>query len=261
MTEDYAQEYGLDPDRIPRHVAVIMDGNGRWASSRGWVRTRGHEEGAESVRAMARMCGHLGVKELTLYAFSTENWKRPRYEVSFLMNLLRRFLVSERDQIMENNVHISAIGRLAELPGAVREELDRTIEISAPNKGLHMRLALNYGGRYEIVDASRRIARAAANGELDPETLTPEDFQRFLYDPEMTDPDLMIRTAGEMRLSNFLLWELSYTELYMSPVYWPDFREEQLADAFRAYADRERRFGAVRRGKGRRPRRASSTVS
>ena len=264
MTEDYAEKYGLDPARIPAHVAMIMDGNGRWAEARGLPRTRGHEEGAESVRAVGEMCGHLGVKELTLYAFSTENWDRPKREVNFLMRLLQRFLVSERERIMENRVRVSAIGRLDELPDGVQKELYRTISMSEENDRIHLRFALNYGGRCEIVDAARRFAEAVAAGEMAPDELNPETFRRFLYDPDMTDPDLLVRTGGEMRVSNFLLWELSYTELYVTQARWPEFREPELAEAFRDYARRERRFGQVRsrRRRKRAPaRRASSPVS
>lgn len=263
MTEDYAEKYGLDPARIPAHVAMIMDGNGRWAASRGLPRTRGHEEGAESVRAVVEMCGRVGVKELTLYAFSTENWSRPKREVSFLMRLLQRFLVSERDKIMENGARVTAIGRLHELPKNVQKELTRTVSMSAENDRILLRFALNYGGRYEIVDAARRFAAAVAAGEIAPDELDPDTFRRFLYDPEMTDPDLLIRTGGEMRLSNFLLWQLSYTELYVTQSRWPEFREPELAEAFRAYAARERRFGQVlsRPKRKRSPaRRASSPV-
>ena len=245
MTEDRRYDDQVDRERLPAHVAIIMDGNGRWAKTRGWARTRGHQEGADSVRAAVRMCGRLGVREVTLYAFSTENWRRPKREVDFLMDLLDRFLQSERESIMENDVRVCAIGRLEALPSRVRESLNDTIEMSRRNTGLVLRLALNYGGRMEIADAVRKMVASAERGQLDPETIGPETLRDFLYEPGMSDPDLLIRTGGEMRLSNFLLWGLSYTELYVSSVYWPEFRERDLAEAFGAYARRDRRYGGV----------------
>jgi undecaprenyl diphosphate synthase len=230
----------------PRHVAIIMDGNGRWASHRGLSRRKGHAEGAESVRAITRECARIGLDQLTLYAFSAENWKRPRAEVAFLMELLRRFLVSERNEIMDNNIRFCAIGRVDALPGRVQKALAETIRLSEDNTGMILRLALNYGGRQELLDAAKGIARAAReNPNLDIDALTEDDFHTHLYAPEMGDPDLLIRTGGEMRLSNFLLWQLSYAELYFAPVYWPDFRENELHEAFAAYAGRQRRFGGL----------------
>ena len=231
---------------VPRHVAVIMDGNGRWAKRRGFLRSRGHSEGAESVRAVVRECRRLGVSQLTLYAFSTENWKRPATEIRFLMNLLNRFLAAERKNLMKNNVRLKAIGRLDRLPGKVRAQLEKSIEASRDNDGMILRLALNYGGRQEIMDAARKLAIEARRMGADPPELTEQEFRRLLYDEEMTDPDLMIRTGGEMRLSNFLLWQSSYTELYFTHTCWPEFREPELHEAFQSYARRERRFGAVK---------------
>jgi len=236
----------LSQTGVPRHVAVIMDGNGRWARRRGFSRARGHSEGAESVRAIVRECRRLGVAELTLYAFSTENWKRPATEVHFLMNLLGRFLNSERKSILKNNIRMKAIGRLEQLPGRVRAQLDKTIQLSRDNDGMILRLALNYGGRQELMDAARKLALEARRLERDPPELTEQEFRRFLYDEEMSDPDLMIRTGGETRLSNFLLWQSSYTELYFTRACWPEFREPELHEAFQSYARRERRFGAVK---------------
>ena len=261
MTEDSSYDSQLDPEKIPRHVAVIMDGNGRWARARGWIRTRGHEEGAESVRAVTRMCGRLGIEVLTIYAFSTENWKRPAREVNFLMRLLTRFLRSERDEIMKKDVCVRAIGRIEELPDDTQEELRNTVRMSADNSGLILRLALNYGGRQEIVDAARGMLQAARDGEFDPADLNPDTFRRFFYEPDMSDPDLLVRTGGEMRLSNFLLWEMSYAELYVTSVCWPAFREAELAEAFAAYARRERRFGGLDSGQKPTPRRTPSSVS
>jgi len=245
MKEDRSHDAQLDRSRIPPHVAMIMDGNGRWARARGWRRVDGHSAGADSVRAAARMCGRLGVKELTLFAFSNENWSRPKAEVDFLMRLIRKFLVSERRTIMENDVRLRAIGRTHRLPSDVQDELDKMIALSAGNKGMVLRVALNYGGRQEIVDATRRMIEAVREGHFSPGEIDFDTVRQFLYDPGMTDPDLLIRTGGEMRLSNFMLWELSYTELYFSSVCWPDFREAQLAEAFRAFAGRERRFGGL----------------
>jgi undecaprenyl diphosphate synthase len=231
---------------VPRHVAMIMDGNGRWARRQGLARHRGHAEGAESVRAIVRECARLGVEQLTLYAFSTENWRRPTTEVRFLMELLRKFLISELPEIMENNIRLRAIGRLEELPGRVQKQLQKTIDASAANTGMVLRLALNYGGRQEIMDAAARVAEAARRGEVDPRALTEAQWRRFLYDPDMTDPDLLIRTGGESRISNFLLWEMSYTEFCFTPACWPEFREAELRRAFAEYAGRERRFGGLK---------------
>jgi undecaprenyl diphosphate synthase len=222
-----------------------MDGNGRWAERRGLPRRAGHEEGARSVREITRECARLGVGQLTLYSFSRENWKRPPAEVAFLMKLLKRYLVKERAEIMENRIRFSAIGRLGELPKDVQTEIDRLRAVSADNGGMILCLALNYGGRTEIVDAARAFARDVAAGRTRIDDLTEETFVRYLYDPRMPDPDLIIRTAGEMRLSNFLLWEASYAELYVTPAGWPEFRKEALHEALRAYGARQRRFGGI----------------
>jgi len=238
------------PAAVPRHIAIIMDGNGRWAQRRNLPRTRGHEEGATSVREVVRECSRLGVEYLTLYAFSIENWKRPRREVDFLMRLLGTFLVRETKALMDQNVVLDAIGRLDDLPATVRRKLHDTIVKTRPNTGLRACLALNYGGRTEIIDAARRIAEEARAGKLDPAAIDEGSFRRYLYadyDGEpFPDPDLLIRTAGEMRLSNFLLWQASYTELYVTDVCWPDFRGEQLRLAVEEYGRRERKFGALK---------------
>jgi len=217
-----------------------MDGNGRWAARRRLARYVGHERGADAVDRVATACARLGVSELTLYAFSTENWKRPRAEVRFLMNLLRRFLLTRRAKILENNIRLRAIGRLDGLPKRVRQTLFETIEMSRPNTGMILRLALNYGGRQEILDAAATLRGRATAGRL-----TEQAFRRCLYDPEMTDPDILIRTGGEKRLSNFLLWQLSYAELWFTRTCWPDFGVAHLRRAFRAFARRERRFGGL----------------
>lgn len=236
--------------RLPRHVAVIMDGNGRWARRRGLPRRRGHEEGGRSVRAVVDECARLGIEELTLYAFSTENWKRPRTEVAFLMRLLRRFLVEQREELMAKNIRLRFTGRTEAFPKATQRVLSETETLTRRNTGMVLRLALNYGGRQEILDAAVRLLRAAREDEsLDPASLTEDDLQAWFYDREMTDPDLLIRTGGELRLSNFLLWQLSYAELWFTRTCWPDFRAAQLRQAFHAYAQRERRYGGLAHGR------------
>jgi undecaprenyl diphosphate synthase len=232
-------------ERVPRHVAIIMDGNGRWARRLGLPRRRGHSEGAESVRVIIRECSRLGVEQLTLYAFSTENWRRPRTEVRLLMALMKRFLISERGELIENNLRLKAIGQLGKLPEDVRKALKKSIEICGKNTGMIVRLALNYGGRQEILDAVRKMAIESRRNGQEPEDWTEQDFKRCLYDAEMTDPDILIRTGGEMWLSNFLLWQLSYAELWFTRTCWPEFRAAHLRQAFRAYAHRERRFGGL----------------
>jgi len=236
---------GQRTPRLPKHVAVIMDGNGRWAKQRGLARIRGHEAGAESVRAVTEEAARLGLRQLTLYAFSAQNWGRPRREVAGLMRMLRRYLATERDRIMEHNIRLVAIGRRAGIPPAVRRELEATERLSARNSGLTVCLAINYGGREEITDAVRSIAADAAADKLQPASITGEVIASRLYTAGMPDPDLLIRTAGEMRVSNFLLWQISYTELYVTPVCWPDFRSEEFHKALDAYAQRRRTFGLV----------------
>lgn len=230
---------------LPGHVAIIMDGNGRWAKTNGLARVRGHAEGVESVRTITRACARAELNQLTLYAFSEENWKRPRREVGLLMRLLRRFLIRERAEIMENGIRLTAIGRLHRLPADVRKELEKTREMSRDNDGMILNLALSYGGRQEIVDATRRIARRVQSGEIGPDEITEEMFAAHLYQEDAAPPDLLIRTAGEFRVSNFLLWQISYTELYVTPNCWPEFREPELLEAFEAYRGRQRTFGGL----------------
>lgn len=229
---------------IPRHVAIIMDGNGRWARKRGKPRIFGHRAGAESLRAVLRACRDHDVQYLTVYAFSTENWIRPPDEVSGLMTLLRTFLKKDEHELHENQVRLRVTGRIADLPKAVRAELTRVMEATRHYDKGHLILALSYGGRTEITDAVRAIARNVQSGDLDPEQIDEARLARHLYLPDVPDPDLMIRTSGERRLSNFLLWQLSYTELYFTDTLWPDFREAHFADALADYARRCRRFGA-----------------
>lgn len=229
---------------VPRHVAIIMDGNGRWAHQRGKSRLFGHRAGAESLRAVLRACRDHGVDYLTVYAFSTENWVRPKAEVDGLMSLLRTFLRRDEHELHENEVRLHATGRLEGLSPVVRKELFRVIEATRNYDKGHLILALNYGGRTEIVDAARALAQKVQAGELEPEAIDEAALSAHMYLPEIPDPDLMIRTSGELRLSNFLLWELSYAEFYFTETLWPDFREEQFAEALAAYAERSRRFGA-----------------
>ncbi len=235
----------MEDQHQPVHIAIIMDGNGRWASDRGLPRVQGHEKGAESVREVTRDCARRGLGHLTLYAFSSENWRRPREETEMLMGLLEHYLVSERKEIMENQVQFSGIGRLDELPERVQKELNKTTEMSRRNTGLHLRLALNYGSRGEIRDAIVRLARQLREGKLREDEVTEESVRKLLYDPGMPDPDLLIRTAGEYRLSNFLLWQASYSEIWVTPTLWPDFGKEDLDEAIRVYSSRERRYGGI----------------
>ena len=230
---------------VPKHIAIIMDGNGRWAEARGMRRVKGHEAGIDSVRAISEECARLGVGQLTLYAFSEENWRRPRLEIEFLMRMLKRFLIKERDTLMRNNMRFGAVGRLDRLPNDVRRELDKTIELASGNTGTLLCLALSYGGRAELADAMKKLAEKVAAGELKPEDIDEQAIAANLYQPNMPDPDLVIRTAGEMRLSNFLLWQVSYAELYVTDTLWPDFREEHLHAALEDFARRERRFGGL----------------
>ncbi|MBM4155478.1 MAG: di-trans,poly-cis-decaprenylcistransferase [Lentisphaerae bacterium] len=229
----------------PRHVAIIMDGNGRWARERGLPRLRGHEAGAESISAALRACRDLGIRYLTLYAFSVENWVRPKAEVAGLMALLRRFLRAREEELHANRTRLRAIGRLDDLPAPARGELQRVMDSTAHFTDRHLVLALSYGGRAEIADAARRIAERVKAGALDPAAVDEAAVAANLYAPDIPDPDLMIRTSGEVRLSNFLLWQLSYAEFHFTPTLWPDFREADLAAAVAEYRRRHRRFGDI----------------
>jgi len=240
----------LPRERFPRHIAIIMDGNGRWAVRRGLERVKGHQQGAVTVRNVVTECARLrkdhgGPDFLTLYSFSVENWKRPIDEVSFLMTMYIEYLQKERRTMMENNIKFRQIGRLENLPEPVLEEMNRTLEETKDNDGLTLVLALNYGSRTEITDAVREIARKARDGELRPEEIDEQTISDHLYTAGMPDPDLLIRTAGEMRVSNYLLWQISYAELFVSDVLWPDFGVNDLHGAIRAFSQRNRRFGAL----------------
>ena len=237
-------------ERFPRHIAIIMDGNGRWAVQRNLDRVKGHQQGAKTVRTVVTECANLrknfgGPDYLTLYSFSLENWKRPANEVSFLMQMYIDYLRQERPTMRENNIRFRQIGRLDHLPEPVLEEVGITLEETKNNDGLTLVLALNYGSRAEITDAVRAIAQEVRDNKLDPRDVNEQTISDHLYTAGMPDPDLLIRTAGEMRVSNYLLWQISYAELYVSPVLWPDFATENLHEALRAFAARNRRFGAL----------------
>jgi undecaprenyl diphosphate synthase len=231
--------------KIPAHVAIIMDGNGRWAQQRNLPRAKGHEKGAESVRVAIKTCKKLGVKYLTVYAFSVENWNRPKPEIEALMNLLKKFLRNEEREFHENKIRLRAIGRLSDLPKSVRRELNHVMQATEHYKDATLVLALSYGGRTEIAHAARELARKVKAGTLDPDAIDEAAIAANLYAPDIPDPDLMIRTSGEMRISNFLLWEMSYAELYITDTLWPDFREEHMTRAVEEYGRRHRRFGLV----------------
>jgi undecaprenyl diphosphate synthase len=230
-------------NKIPRHVAIIMDGNGRWARDRGRSRLDGHRAGAKRVRDVVEACAERGVRYLTLFSFSSENWNRSRDEVNALMKLFRRYLDSELESLTGNNIRLRAVGDLSRLPFTVQEALTRDIERTKGNDGLDLILAISYGGREEIVNAARTLARQVQDGEIAPEEITEERFSSSLWTRDIPDPDLLIRSSGEMRISNFLLWQLAYSEIVVIPEYWPEFDETILQRCLDEYAGRERRFG------------------
>ena len=232
-------------NRRPRHIAIIMDGNGRWAERQSLPRIAGHERGVASVRRTTEECARLKIEQLTLYCLSSENWKRPQTEINFLMHLLEQYMIEERTTIMENNVRVRMIGRRDDIPEKVLHELDKTVEMSSTNTGLWLNLAINYGGRAEIADAVRAIATKVAAGELSPAAIDEATISSHLYTASAPDPDLMIRTAGEMRISNFLLWQISYAEIWVTTKCWPEFDEPTLHEAIAAYAARKRSFGGL----------------
>jgi len=235
----------LAPELVPRHIAIIMDGNGRWAKSRGLPRAAGHRAGAEAVREVVSACQDLGVEFLTLYAFSSENWNRPQKEIDSLMSLLERFLKSKAQELSDKNVRLRSIGRTELLPPSSRYELDKAIEATKGNTGLTLILALSYGSREEITDAARRIVTKVQDGELSLSEIDEQHFADHLDTAQYPDPDLLIRTSGELRLSNFLLWQLSYAEFYVTQKNWPDFRKSDFLEAIDNYSRRNRRFGRV----------------
>ena len=241
----YTTSLGLNPEKLPRHIAIIMDGNGRWAVERNRPRIDGHLRGAEIVRKTVTECCKLGIGQLTLYCFSAENWKRPKLEVEFLMALLKQYLLDERELIQTENIRFKVIGRRDGLPDDVLTEMDLNISMSKANAGLTLCLAINYGGRTEIVDAVRKLAAQVQRGELRPDEIDDAHIDAALYTAGMPDPDLLIRTAGEMRISNYLLWQISYAELWVTPICWPDFEPPKLHEALAEFAKRNRRFGGL----------------
>jgi undecaprenyl diphosphate synthase len=239
------ENFDVPMERRPRHIAVIMDGNGRWARQRGMARIEGHRHGAKSIRRVLDGCKQLGIECLTLYCFSSENWKRPEDELNALMELLREYMINERDEIMKENIRLSVIGRRDGIPEATLTELDRTVEMARKNTGPRLCLAINYGARGEIVDAVRSIVTDIEAGKLTTDMIDEQTLSEHLYTADLPDPDLLIRTAGEMRLSNFLLWQISYAEVWVTEKNWPDFDEALLCEAVRDFAARERRFGGL----------------
>ena len=233
----------IDPDKLPQHIAIIMDGNGRWAERHAMGRVFGHRKGAESVRVVVRTCRRTGISCLTLYAFSMENWLRPKAEVRALLKLLKEYLVNEVQEMMDQDIRLTAIGNLDSLGTPVLNQLREAIERTAGNRGMVLNLALSYGGRDEIATAASRMVSDGLAGKIKPAEVTKELCRRYLYTSDLPDPDLLIRTGGEYRISNFLLWQMAYTEFYFTDILWPDFREPDLLEAIAEYQQRERRFG------------------
>ncbi len=238
--------YDIDLNKVPTHIAIIMDGNGRWAKSKFLPRTAGHKAGVETIRKVLKECQRLGVKHLTLYAFSTENWKRPKLEVDTLMNLLSTYLKKEVRELHKNNVKISTIGDIDKLPKSCVDELERAYELTKFNTSVNLNLALNYGARYDIKNAVIDIVKDTKCGKLDIKDINEDTITNYLSTKSIKEPDLIIRTSGEQRLSNFLLWEAAYSEFYFTDIHWPDFNEEQLQKAIYVYQNRERRFGGLK---------------
>ena len=241
-----AERLGLTPEQMPRHIAIIMDGNGRWAQKKGLPRVEGHRQGGKMVETIALRCVDFGIESLTLYSFSIENWKRPQYEINALMHLYTQYLVGIRDMLKRNNVKLVHLGRTDGLPNSVLDELKTTMELTSANTGMILALALNYGGRMEIVDATKKIAKKYKSGKLHLGDIDEQCISRHLYTAGLAEPDLLIRTANEMRISNFLLWQISYSEFYVTKTFWPDFKKASLEKAILTYAKRIRRFGTIK---------------
>jgi len=233
----------IGSEKLPQHIAIIMDGNGRWAKKKLLNRISGHMKGVDAVREVVTTCRELGIKILTLYAFSIENWRRPKGEVKALMGLLNDYLVREREKMIKNNIRLSAIGRLDDLPPTVQATLRETMKMTLPCDGMILNLALSYGGRAEILQAVKGVMSDLREGKVTPEEMTEQRFSQYLWTRGLSDPDLLIRTSGEFRISNFLLWQVAYTELYVTETLWPDFNREELLKAIADYQSRERRFG------------------
>ena len=234
-----------DLGEIPEHIAIIMDGNGRWAQSRGNLRSQGHKAGVDSVRDITEACAQIGVKYLTLYAFSTENWERPKMEVNALMRLLARSLRKEAENLNENDIKLETIGQINRFPNRCQRELREAIELTEDNNRLHLCLALSYSGRWDITEAVKKLAHRVKDGEISPDDIDDDMISAHLSTAEIPDPELIIRTSGEYRLSNFLLWQLAYSELYITETYWPDFRRDELYKAIQSFQERDRRFGKL----------------
>ena len=235
----------INKNNIPKHIAIIMDGNGRWAKAHSLPRIAGHKEGIDSVRAITKKCGDIGVKHLSLYTFSSENWSRPIKEVKALMGLLLLTIRREIKDLNKNNVRLTTIGNMGDLPDDARKGMEEGLKITENNSGLNLILALSYGGRQEILKMVQSIARKAVNGEIEPEKLSETDIVNELDTAKIPDPDLLIRTGGDQRISNFLLWQIAYSEIYVTDTYWPEFKEKELLDAVANFQERERRFGRI----------------
>jgi undecaprenyl diphosphate synthase len=248
-TDAQLAAFSLDRATIPRHVAIIMDGNGRWAQKRGLPRIEGHRRGVTSVRSIVEEASRLGLQQLTLFCFSSENWKRPPRELTLLMHLLKQYLVEERREIQRQGLRFKVIGKLHDLEPVIQAEMQKTIEVSAGNDGMTLCLAVNYGARQEITEAIQKIAAQVRDGRINPEDISEKTVADHLMTATMPDPDLVIRTASEFRISNFLLWQISYSELWVTEKHWPEFREEEFREALRAFARRDRRFGGLSVGK------------
>ncbi len=244
-SSDKPLQLDVAPEKIPRHVAIIMDGNGRWAERQELPRIRGHQQGAKTVRLITEECARIGIKQLTLYCLSSENWKRPEDELEFLMFLLSQYMIQERETMMENNIRLQIIGRRERIPADVQIEMDKSLEMTSANTGTCLCLAINYGGRAEIVDAVRRITSEVTTGKLDPSEITETTVSNHLYTAGMSDPDLLIRTAGEMRISNYLLWQISYAEMWVTDKMWPEFSIADFHQAIGDFSKRNRRFGGL----------------
>ena len=244
--ENTAKRLGITSEQIPRHIAIIMDGNGRWAQKKGLPRVEGHRQGGKTVESIAQYCVDFGIESLTIYSFSIENWKRPISEVNALMHLYSQYLVGIRPTLKKNNVKLLHLGRMEGLPASVQNDLKKTMEMTSSNTGMILALALNYGGRAEIVDAIKKIAEEYKNGKLHLKDIDEKVISQNLYTASLKEPDLLIRTANEMRISNFLLWQISYSEFYVTKTFWPDFKKAALEKAILAYAKRTRRFGTIR---------------
>ena len=236
---------GIPRDRWPKHIAIIMDGNGRWAERQGLPRIEGHRKGAETVRRVTEQCAEIGIEQLTLYCLSSENWKRPQQEIDFLMHLLEQYMIEERETILENNIRVRTLGRRTNIPEPVLKEIDETVRLSSVNDGMWLNLAINYGGRAEIVDAIQTIGQRILEGSMTVESINEDAVSSHLYSAGWEDPDLLVRTAGELRISNFLLWQISYAEIWVTKKCWPEFDESTLYEAMVDFASRRRKYGGL----------------